>query len=522
MRQVTNYGMIGGEFCLSPCDDPQQYYYPHTQECGDTCFDISINHGDYYLECRIQEVDTSSALDMILEASNSSLATLVSLNKLVQYTKYVDVEFPPRLQKLTYGKGRNIIALKYSKAISEDIQALFPKNLLPAPFERYNQPSDFVVNFWGNLASWIIVIIIAVVFTALEKLCIAKHWAKGRDIFERLKIICKWNLLLVLIGASLDDIVFFSSLEFRTLHLNSSIAGLSFEVCLVMVALLIVFVMGIIHLARQFRNLRSIDTPQKYEDFLLQWQGYQVLYRGFNMNHFLNRHFYLVYIVRLILPGLVAAWLFVSPVFQTVLYMFFNALIIFYVAVSKPILNKINHIQLLLLEATTFVINTCMFILVIASRYQVRPESSFTIMLGDIIICANSTLNVMILVFLLIKVFQAFKSIFLFQKGKTRKDRSQYVQVLVAVVQQAGLGFEEIYTDPQAQSLQELRQMNESREKELLRKAKKRTLVSGQKMNEFEDSPRERKSDSLDNGFSPKLIRTFISTKGKLFHNPSL
>jgi len=518
MRQETNYNMNGAQICLPPCDNPHHYYYPETKTCGDHCYGISETYQEYYLECIIPEVDTSSALDLILEASNSSIATLVSFNKLVQYTKYVDIQFPPRLQKLAYGKGRNVIALKYSQPISKKLQALFPLNSLPAVFERYSQPSDFIVNFWGNLASWIIVIIAAVLFTAFENICKTKNWAKARDTFERLKIITKWNLLLVLIGASLDDVVFFSSLEFRSLHLNSSIAGLSLEVCLVMITLLLVFTMGIVHLARQLKNLKSLNSSRGYEEFLLRWQGYQVLYRGFNHSVITNRLFYLVYIIRLILPSLVAAWLFVSPVLQTALYVFINLAIILYIAILKPLLSKINHVQLLLLEATAFVINTSMFVLVISDRSEVSPSSDFSIMVGDIIVFGNSVLNILILVFLFVKIFQAFKSIYQAQRNLTRKDQTQYVQILVSVVQQAGLGFEELYTDPQAQFMTELNHMEDDREKELLRKGKKRTLVNGQKMSKFTYYGNSGK-------FSPKLtstIRSVVNNRGKVPYDPQL
>jgi len=73
--------------------------------------------------------------------------------------------------------------------------------------------------------------------------------------------------------------------------------------------------------------------------------------------------------------------------------------------------------------------------------------SDFSIMIGDIIVFGNSVLDISIIVFLLTKVFQAFKSIYYVQRNLRLKDKTQYhLQVLVSVVQQSGMGFEELYT----------------------------------------------------------------------------
>ena len=82
---------------------------------------------------------------------------LVSFVKILEYVKYTNITFPPRLQKLAASKARNILSLRFGPEMPVETKALFREYSLPQIFQQYGLPSSFTVNFWSEIIMWIIV-----------------------------------------------------------------------------------------------------------------------------------------------------------------------------------------------------------------------------------------------------------------------------------------------------------------------------------------------------------------------------
>ena len=449
MRIDSSTGM--GPLCYPPCDSAEEFYYVSTGECKAECDTSSIDKTGLYLKCFPPVYyDTTTFLDVLLEAPEDESVTLVTLAKMVQYTRYLDIgNLPSRLKRLHESRGRGIVTIRMGLEMPDSTRAAFTKYVLPDVFERYPEiHSNFLVNFWKEMTTWIIVIFVAILLIAVEEICARNEWVRAHMIIEKLRIIFKWNYLLILIDTSLADIILFSSLQFRTFNAHTSFAALSLEMTIAMVSLGVILLLGSYYVVRKIYLVKNSGSQSRQEisEGIIEWRGFQVFYRAFTENLTTNRLFYLIYAIRLCLPMLIASYLYVSPMTQTILYMIISTVTIGYIWLAKPIKRKLNYYQLMILEYFILVINICLFLLTVLSRER-RRTSSYGIALGDIIIFCNSGIHVLLIVVLIVKVCWVLVAIFEYIRldPKLRAtEENPWPQIIVSILQQGGMGFEEI------------------------------------------------------------------------------
>jgi len=129
---------------------------------------------------------------------------------------------------------------------------------------------------------------------------------------------------------------------------------------------------------------------------------------------------------------------------QTILYVVISVVTIGYIWLAKPIKRKLNYIQLIILEYLVLTINICLLILTCLSSYG-ESHSSLEIALGDIIIFCNTGIHILLIVILILKIVQGCLAIHRYFKldPKERLD-NPWAKIIVGILQQGGMGFEEI------------------------------------------------------------------------------
>jgi len=495
-----------GDFCLSPCEDPLDYYFNLTKKCSSKCLTNSVEkEGGLYVECITYEIDTSSALDLVLEAPSGNDFTLVTVARVPQYVRYADIDYPERLMKLAESRGKSLISLRYEQPMSASMQSLFVKYDLPEVFTRDNMHSNFVVNFWSELISWIIVMIAAGIIISLQWICSMKKWTSLESFFEKLRITVQWNFLLILFGSSVNSIALYVSQQFRTQRNDASMSVLSLEFSIAILAVLVVFVIGIVYLVREHHAVKL--GQNSYQKVLQEWRGYQICFRGFNHQ---ARYFYLIYLVRVALPGVIAAWLYVSPLLQTILYVSITSMMLAYILMKRPILNTLNYVQLILTETGILVMDICLLSLVISDRAKISASSGSSELLGDMIIGTNSLINILFITVLVIKLADGFVTIYKRQKAEKTTSLAGYVQLVVYIFQQTGFGFEEISVNTQAEIKKEEELMADEREREELLQTRRSQMMKNKPGRIFPETRREEKSSSR----AEQISRTLTSFKG--------
>jgi len=442
----TDMGLI----CEIPCESPLEFYYEATKSCILECDTESIVDMGLYLMCKKPvPVDTTTFLDMWINAPNSSVATLVTPIRVLQYTRYLDIEFPPRLKRMMKTKGSPILTFRFGKEMSSSLKSTFPFYDIPEAFSRYNLHSNFIVNFWKEMLSWLIVAAVIIGLVAIHELCQRYNFEKVLSITEKLVTVWKWNLMLILIAMSVPDIILYSSLQFRTLHFSSKFAGISLELAVLMIGVLAMLFTGAAYLASGLRKAKETQLDEPQAEYFDKWKGYQTIFRGYKSERSFNMMFYLIYLFRISLPMLIASYLYMVPVLQVILYVTISILITAYILLVRPLIKTINFIQLLIMEVIMLIVNICLFILVALDLSGDNSSDSF-IMLGDFVIGGNSLINFLFIVMFLLKIAQAVRQAF--KKNKTGEDwlKGDWIEIFPIFFQQIGFGFEDISPDPKA------------------------------------------------------------------------
>ena len=424
------------QYCGSPCGDITLYYYPDLERCDTTCHQPAfIKNSTGYLTCEALETSTyqSSFDNLFLYAPlEEGTWTVVKLVKTMQYVKYLDINMPPRLQRLSISKGRNLLSISSGLTMPESLQNKLTQSsqkTVPFVYLKNNLNANFLINFWDDLMTIVIAFLLACFFTAFEKLSHAFNWAYPANIFSTLRNIAQWNFPLMILAINIDDVILFSAIQFKT----SSGASLSLFFSVIFI-LVIITLMGLIY----FIAVSLRKSPSK------KFTGFQVLYSAFRPNNIFNQLFFLFYMLRIGLPILVAVLAESYPIIICVPQIIISLVALIYILKMKPFIKKINHYQMLIFESVVLLMNISMLILTILSNKGLQNHQ-LAIILGDLVILGNDCINIMCVFFLIIQVHH--EAILL--KEKTSKINKPeriglWCRLLFYILQQGNMGFEEL------------------------------------------------------------------------------
>jgi len=170
------------------------------------------------------------------------------------------------------------------------------------------------------------------------------------------------------------------------------------------------------------------------------------LFRGFKENNIFNRLFFLIYMFRIGVPMLIAVSLKVSPLTVALFQVVISLGMLAFLFKMKPFTKRINYYQTVLFESIVLLMNCCMFALTVLSETG-RHHTKAAIILGDIVIIGNDVINLMCLVFLVIKLYNEIRNVRNFiriNKVKGVETIGLWVQILFVPLQLGNMGFEEM------------------------------------------------------------------------------
>jgi len=442
-------GSYGEQYCNTPCTDPMQYYMVETGECLDECDTNSTMQEDLYLRCIPAAPvvpDEYSSVTNLLMASDATFS-LLSMAKLSEHVRYLEVDQPTRLEALSVSRSRSFLTLKFLPDMSDSMVSKFVYMTLPTVFSRLGIHSSFVVNYWPSVMTLLIGFGIALILWGLT-FVFRSH--ETDSVLSNLRTIFKWNFCFVLVAINVDDIIMYGYIDFSTMQLKNSNATLSLFVLLCMLFLAVLTIILAFVFARKFQLIRKEANETKnfdnYEKFLVSWQSWQVLYRGFVENSLLRQSFYIIYIIRLGAPMVITIALLTKPVSQSVCHLLISLFILGYILHKCPFKKRINQVQLVIVETFALIINICCLILAIQD-YKDSTNSKQRVWIGDIIILCNFAINITILIFLVVKLLIEVSNIQTLRKVHPNKSNAAWVRLLAIVIEQGAFGFEEILED---------------------------------------------------------------------------
>ena len=387
--------------------------------------------------------------------------TIVKIVDLMRFIQYFDVPFPSRLQAVAKSKGRNLITLRTSIHMPEDLQERFADIPLPSAFQNRYLYSSFLVNFWENIIAILLVIGVILILLLMNFIFDVLMFETLKKITKALLIIAKWNFLIILWCSMIGDIIIFASLELRTFYKASDpdLTFVSFSASIIAVGFTLLFVGFIAYLIKKVYIFNTaayegrLHAEEEYKNFLKQWEGCQVLFSGLNDQYNYNQFFFLIYLSRLHFPLIFSALLIEYPITNTTIQLTINITIIIYIAILKPFKKKINHIQILLFESMVFIMSILVLVIILYNVDRAPDEdfddNSLINALADIVIIGNDLINILMVVFLVIKFVLEYQAMKLNFRKNLSKSGTLWLQLLALPIQQGGFGFEEMIYDSQ-------------------------------------------------------------------------
>jgi len=371
---------------------------------------------------------------------------LIKVAKLNKYISFINIQLPTRLEKIASAKSISVISLPVRISMPSSIFGSFRLVSIPDVFRNRGLYSDFSVNAWEQTVFFLMILCSAIALTILEAMFRATS-CEGTSLFLKVLRILARNWIVIIFGAYLDDIVLYTFLQLKGLIANS----LSFVECLLTlfigICLLILAIYLISTFRRTIKDLKKTRDTENYNKFIDRWENFQMLFWGFQERRPFAHTFYLVYVFKIVASALIYVLLYELPVVSVSLQLGLTFGILIYIGVFRPIMKRINLIQLLLMESVSLMTSFLMLVLTILTvNGSYFRASSQVILLGDLIIVGNILQNCLVFAFLAIKLVIEAKTISNEQKSNFSKVK--WLQLFAVFFQQAGFGFEETYTPP--------------------------------------------------------------------------
>ena len=451
-----------GSLCILPCDNIFEYYNDDTQTCSSECNGQTVNYKGLFFKCMPANSSTTNEADQSDdEEANEGLlvivfksltkpggVTLIPINRLLQYINYLDMELPVRLERLARNQGRELSSLALRSRMSKSLRADFKNSQLPLVFEKRGLHSRFLVNFWESLFVLIAFTLTALILSVLHYTSIRFKWTRYQPVFQRFKHLFCFNLCIVYFAVNIGDIILYASLELKTTHINQISSALSLIICLAAILLSIALFTLSFVIGRQPKNNKinpSSDDPQRIISKVpsSKHESLQVLFLGFHDQIKASKYFFLLYIARASLPMFFTSCLVHLPIVQIVMNIILCLSMLLFVLFKEPLKSKVNHVQLLILEALVLLVNISIFTLALIDDNK-EKNLIFWNFLGDLSINGIITIDAFIFGVLIFKIITETKAIYRSQKMKIVNQKSGWFDIFLPFVQQAAYGFEEV------------------------------------------------------------------------------
>ena len=324
------------------------------------------------------------------------------------------------------------------------------KYSLPDPFENQGLHSSFLVNFWQQLISLVIYLGATFAFMLFHHIAKRNDWLFLKMLFGNVKTLLKFNFIFVLLSLDIDDVIYYSSLEFRTIRNGTKYDGLSIFFCILMFCVTWLFLLFSLYQAVTPKAAGpNVNTkPNLFSarsEFFEQIRSVQVFHTGFKSSKKSAKLFYLIYASRFFISAMLGAYWYTSPIGQSIIQLLLSIVMILTILVMRPLTRTINALQVLIIELIHLLSNTGV-IVVAGCAHTDNLDSSGSIFFADLVIVMNITANFTVIFFLVIKLILGSLTVWELRKDKNTSI-TLWIHLLAIIIQQGGFGFEEILID---------------------------------------------------------------------------
>ena len=411
--QTTYSGILQ---CLPPCKD-SEFFYEFEKECSPQCESpFKVKYADIikvcYSDVQISLAETTKVQDAAasiqsqgdmasggmkaagaMNSGSPASALLAGLSSMLQYIRYMKINYPPKVQMLFLVSTGDPISLGFNFDVPESIAKELDDNRLPDVFEKYKINSNFVSNLWDSLMTLLIVLIVIGVLSAFKFVVPEKRYPRISIVLSKVLGAMKWNVPIMMVCSSSGDIFFYASLQIRTSPLDSFSSIICFCVSLLM--MMVVFVI----LAIGFKILWNFKRQAANPNWADEWKGYEILYEEYEEKSIWSLSYMILFIIRGIIFNFTLANLFNFPLLQCIIINVTNLMMLGYLLYLRPLKKLLNLVQLFVNEGLVNIIGVSIIILAIMDKAGINGQAT-RVSVGDAI-------------YFVIKVFNTFGLVFM-------------------------------------------------------------------------------------------------------------
>ena len=414
-------------FCKSPCFNSELFYYPADRACKESCSKpFTANKMDVYKSCELQGVyavlqttrsgvvgvaSYSLLASNLISIGSSSGITIGILAKMLQYIKYLKIGYSESLTELLLLWKNNYVSLQVLPSFSEGTKESFGLELMPENFAKWDITSSFISNFSGELASFGIVLFALFLVKVFERLNKTKSWLSAEKV-RYVKILVHNTLIMVLYN-NLGDILFYSLLAYQYAKTDSFVTIVSLVASIIFCIgglLALTFHLSLLFRYERFRKEGKSLIESEEIGLIKKYGSVAILFKELREEKFSQQAFMFFFVIRDILCSLLLATIFEQTQIQSILILLLNLLMLGYLLISRPYKPKLEFLQEVFSEMILLSVNLSMLVMaILESTHTLTPKTRDD--MSAVIILTNYTFNVMILIFVFMKLYVEIKEI---------------------------------------------------------------------------------------------------------------
>lgn len=430
LAPLIRYQNLSGEgYCRGPCLDATKFYYPDQKLCLSSCNDgYQEDFSTFYKQCVLAPVSSftkdvldatekghkaAAAVTQATAALSSGSPTGISASvagKIFSNIKYLNISYSVGLQEALLTWKSNFINLEFMPDMPETIQRKIVHQPVPDMFEKYEIKSSFLLNFWNNLCLLLILTAFYISFRLLE---FAALRSQKPQISPKLAIArtMTQNFLLTQLYSVYGDIIFYATIEYRSIHLNQGLFKLSFSASLTLLSIIILSLSLHFYLLHKYQKIKKQASSEVLAKFIDGHKGNFVLFRDFKDTSLLHQSFLILLTARDLAFSLILTTMFQHPLAQTILILIFNVGMFGYLILRPPFVSLLDATQQLFYEFITMTVNVSVLILAIMDKIH-SNGFELRVSIGQFVITTNLIFNFGSLAFMLIKGWTVVKEIY--------------------------------------------------------------------------------------------------------------
>ena len=438
---IKSQNLTNEWYCKGPCED--KFYYPDQKVCLTSCSEnYDEDYSLFYKRCLLTKVSetikstievtnkagtASRAITQVTTALSSGSPTGISTSvagKIFSNIKYFNITYSVGLQEALLTWKSNFINLEFMPDMPESIQNNIVSQPVPYMFEKYSIQSSFLWNFWNNLLLLVFLTLLFVSIKVIEYLIKLKTYQEKVIIFRAMV----QNFLISQLYSVYGDILFYSTIEYRSMDIHKGLTGLSFAFAILLTLIIISsLVLHFFFLQKYQRIKKTQSNPEVLEKFIKSNEGNFVLFRDFKDRLLIQQSFLLLLTARDLAFSLLITTLFHHPLAQSIIILILNLLMIAYLILRNPFVSLFDYIQQFFYEFITLTVSVNVLILAIMDGIDSTGKELRT-KIGNFIIITNLCFNFGALAFMLVKGWFVVKEIYENYKAKRQLNKNPKIK----------------------------------------------------------------------------------------------